>query len=296
LPSGLEALCSAAQRGRPILRISCSASGDDGVVRSAFEERYGHEDDSIGSDRPVGSRRHRSPSERSRYQDVLRQPRSQLGWQLPVRHVWQFLHPSGSAVKNSRASICCRLSLLGIPSLHRDPNVEPSRWDRIGPLQLPLVGSPSRDQDRYAVVVQIGAALGIVYVCETPLVERIGAARWALGNVLNPTFLSPLISSSMPHAIVCTVIAPKRPPRCLARCATAECQNASHKNECSTVCDGTHLSIQPILKHVVLMVGRAPDLSEPHRTRALPISQHVNFLSRWSWARCYASTSLLRTA
>ena len=108
------------------------------------------------------------------------------------------------------------------------------------------VRCPLRDQDRYAVVIQIGAALGIIYVSETPLEERIGAVRWALVNVLNPTFLSPPISSSMPDAVIRAIIAAKRPPRCLARCATAERQNTSHKNECSAVGYGTHLSIQPI--------------------------------------------------
>ena len=92
----------------------------------------------------------------------------------------------------------------------------------------------------------IGAALGVIYVRETPFIESFGPVLWALVNVLDLTFLSPSISSSMPDAIVCTVIAAKRPRRCLARCATAECQNASHKNDCAAVGHGTHLSIQPI--------------------------------------------------
>ena len=128
-PRRARALCSATQRGRPILRISCSASGDDGVVRSAFEEGYGHEDDSIGSDCPVDSRRHRSSSERSRSQVVLRPARSQLGWQLPVRHVWLFLHLSGKRGQEQPRFLLLPMLLVSqaCAATHHAPDVEPSR-------------------------------------------------------------------------------------------------------------------------------------------------------------------------
>jgi hypothetical protein len=87
---------------------------------------------------------------------------------------------------------------------------------------LPLASCPSRDQDQFAVIVKIGVALGVVYVSETSFVEGFGPILGAVVYVLDPTFFCPSVSSSVPDAIVCAVVAAKRSRGRLTGRATTE--------------------------------------------------------------------------
>ena len=88
--------------------------------------------------------------------------------------------------------------------------------------------------------------------------KSFGPVLGTLVHVFEATLLSPAVSSSVPDAIVRTVIAAKRSRRCLARCATAECQNASHKIESAAASPSTLLgggraeAIRPTLANRVL--------------------------------------------
>jgi hypothetical protein len=57
---------------------------------------------------------------------------------------------------------------------------------------LPLASCPSRDQDQFAVVVKISAALGVINVGETPFVKRLGPVLGAFVYVFDPTLFGPI--------------------------------------------------------------------------------------------------------
>jgi len=97
--------------------------------------------------------------------------------------------------------------------------------------ELPLASCPSRHQDQFAVVVKIGTALRVIDENQTAFVKRFGPVLGAFVYLFDPTSLGPSISSSVPYATVCAVIAAKGSPGRMAWCATTERKNAGHKNE-----------------------------------------------------------------
>jgi len=63
--------------------------------------------------------------------------------------------------------------------------------------------------DRFAVVIPVGTALRVIYVCETTLIEGFGGLLWAFIRLCDLIFLSPPKSGRMPNAVVCALIAAK---------------------------------------------------------------------------------------
>ena len=72
------------------------------------------------------------------------------------------------------------------------------------------IGASPRDNNRSAIIIKIGAALGVVNVGETALIERFGSVLRAVVDALDLVLLRPKITSSMADAIICAVVTTER--------------------------------------------------------------------------------------
>jgi hypothetical protein len=81
------------------------------------------------------------------------------------------------------------------------------------------IGASSRDNDRSAIVIKIGAALRVINKSEAALNERLGFVLGAVVDPLDVVLLRPEIPSSMADTIVSAIETAERSRRRVTRCA-----------------------------------------------------------------------------
>src|SRR5215813_6513404 len=97
---------------------------------------------------------------------------------------------------------------------------------RLQQSQVRSIGTSPRDSDYSAIVIKIGAALGVINVSETALKECLGSVVGAVVDALDLVLLRPEIPRSMADAIICAVVTTERSRQDRTRCAKTEEQCA----------------------------------------------------------------------
>jgi hypothetical protein len=112
------------------------------------------------------------------------------------------------------------------------PDQSPLGLSRLQRSRVRSMGTSPRDSDHSAIVIKIGAALGVIDVSETALQERLGSVLGAVVDALDLVLFGPEIPRGMADAIIYAVVTTERPRQDRTRCAKTEEQCAHSKYPC----------------------------------------------------------------